>query len=142
MPPANLKNDKILVCKTYPEHPVLCGSLSNAYKFHPDLLYVKQEHLICLIFQVGYLDHAANLFCSFNILPFFHLIRHQIEIFMYKVYHEMFPLTILKLFTHCYSYCLSPQSFTFYFNYIYRIKKQKCFVNAGICIWNLLALNI
>ena len=50
---------------------------------------------------------------KFKYTSFFHLIKYKIAIFMYKVYHKMLPLTVLKLFTHYYSHYLTRHSFTF-----------------------------
>ena len=43
----------------------------NAYKNNMNLLYLRQRCVICLVSKSGYLDHAANLFQSLNVLPFF-----------------------------------------------------------------------
>ena len=101
---------------------------SNVYKSNLNPLYVKQKHLIRLITKSGYMDHTANRLQSMNILPFFHLIKYMIAIFMYKLYHKMLPSTIQKLFTH---YYLTRHSFTFFVNDYRTSNRQQCVVYAG-----------
>ena len=86
-----------------------CG---NACKGNLYPLYVRQKRLIRLITKSGELDHTANRLQSLNILPICLLIKCKIGILMHKVYHRMFPLTILKLFTHYYSHYLTRHGFT------------------------------
>ena len=70
--------------------------------------------MIHLTSKASYFDHTGNLLESLNTLPFFHVIKYKIPIFMYEVYYKIIPLTTLVLFAHYYSYYVTSLSFTFF----------------------------
>ena len=70
----------------------------NAYKSNLHPLYVKQKRVIRLVCKTGYLDHTAELFKSLYVLPFYDLVKYKIAIFLYNVFHETHPMTVLMLF--------------------------------------------
>ena len=58
-----------------------------------------KKRVIPLVCKTGHNERTAELLKSLYIFPFYDLIRYKINIYMFKVYHEMLPMTILKLFT-------------------------------------------
>ena len=102
----------------------------NAYKSNLYTLYVKQKRLICVITKPGYLYHTANLFRSLNILPLFSFSKVQDSQFIYKAYHKVLPLTILKLFTHI----VSLDTVLLFVNYCRTSNRQQCVAYAGVYI--------
>ena len=110
----------------------------NAHRSNMNPLYVRQRCLIRLITKYGHLYHTTNLFQSWNIFPFFHLIKYKVDIFMHKVYYEIFPLTTFLIFTH---YIISIDKVLLFINYSGTSNRQQCIVYTGVRVWNSLELD-
>ena len=124
----NYKNKKLYLCVILPNTALIVVDRERHHCFK-----FGNIRLIRLMSKSGYLDHTENLFQSLNMLPFFHLIKYKIAIFMYEVYYKMLPLTTLNIFCHYYSYYLTRQRFTF-LSYSRTSIRHQGIVYAGVHI--------
>ena len=69
-----------------------------AKSVHLSPLKLIQKKIVRVITFSDRLAHTAPLFKQLNILPLDKLIFHRIELFMYKIHHNMHPSVINEMY--------------------------------------------
>jgi len=122
-------------------YPYLVYCIENwglASKIYIDSLFKLQKRLIRIIAGVNYLAHTASLFSQKEIMPLFKIYIYTVLVFMFKVYNNMFPSSITRMFTmNMESHNYNTRHSNFYRLPLMRLATSQRFIRfMGPKLWN------